>query len=67
MPPMQGVPPHWNVYFNVADVDASIAKAEELGAKTVVPAFDVPDVGRMAVLTDPQGAMFSLMAEEVAA
>lgn len=67
MPPMQGVPPHWNIYFNVADVDGSVAKAEELGAKTVAPAFDVPDVGRMAVLSDPQGAMFCLMAEEVAA
>ena len=30
-PPMEGVPPHWNVYFNVEDVDASVAKAEELG------------------------------------
>jgi predicted enzyme related to lactoylglutathione lyase len=61
-PPMEGVPPHWNVYFNVEDVDATAAKAVELGGQVVAPAFDVPDVGRMAVLADPQGAMFNLMA-----
>jgi uncharacterized protein len=61
-PPMEGVPPHWNVYFNVEDVDASIAKAEELGGKTVAPAFDVPGVGRMAMVSDPQGASFWVMA-----
>jgi predicted enzyme related to lactoylglutathione lyase len=61
-PPMEEVPPHWNVYFNVDDVDATVAKAQELGGQVVAPAFDVPDVGRMAVLADPQGAMFNLMA-----
>ena len=61
-PPPEGVPPHWNVYFNVDDVDATVAKAEELGGQVVAPAFDVPGVGRMAVLADPQGAMFNLMA-----
>jgi predicted enzyme related to lactoylglutathione lyase len=60
-PPMEGVPPHWNVYFNVEDVDATVAKAVELGGQVVAPGFDVPDVGRMAVLSDPQGAMFNLM------
>ena len=61
-PPMEEVPPHWNVYFNVEDVDATVAKALELGGQVVAPAFDVPGVGRMAVLADPQGAMFNLMA-----
>ena len=61
-PPMEDVPPHWNVYFNVVDVDAAVAKALELGGQVVAPAFDVPDVGRMAVLSDPQDAMFNLMA-----
>ena len=56
-PPMlRASPPHWNVYFNVEDVDASVAKAEELGAQIVAPAFDVPGVGRMAMVADPQGA-----------
>jgi predicted enzyme related to lactoylglutathione lyase len=61
-PQMEGVPPHWNVYFNVEDVDATVAKAQELGGQVVAPAFDVAGVGRMAVLADPQGAMFNLMA-----
>jgi uncharacterized protein len=64
---MEGVPPHWNIYFNVEDVDASVAKAEELGGKTVAPAFDVPGVGRMAMVSDPQGASFWVMAAGEAA
>jgi predicted enzyme related to lactoylglutathione lyase len=63
-PPMPDLPPHWNVYFNVEDVDATIAKAQELGGQVVAPAFDVPGVGRMAVLADPQGGMFNLMAAD---
>lgn len=61
LPPMEGIPPHWNVYFNVASVDETVAQAESLGGQVVAPAFDVPGVGRMAVLSDPQGAMFNLM------
>lgn len=55
------VPPHWNVHFNVVDCDASTARAVELGAAVVVPAFDVPGIGRMALLSDPQGAAFWVM------
>ncbi|MFL6156159.1 MAG: VOC family protein [Marmoricola sp.] len=62
MPPqMEGIPPHWNVYFNVASVDETAAKIESLGGRTVAPGFDVPGVGRMGVYADPQGAMFNLM------
>jgi predicted enzyme related to lactoylglutathione lyase len=62
MPPqMEGVPPHWNVYFNVVSVDDTAAKIEASGGTTVAPAFDVPGVGRMGVYADPQGAMFNLM------
>jgi predicted enzyme related to lactoylglutathione lyase len=60
-PQMEGLPPHWNVYFNVVDCDASMGKAVELGGSVVAPAFDVPGVGRMGYLSDPQGAMFALM------
>jgi predicted enzyme related to lactoylglutathione lyase len=49
-------PPHWNCYVTVASVDESAAKAKELGAKALAEPFDVMDVGRMAVFTDPQGA-----------
>lgn len=60
-PPMPGLPPHWNVYFQVDDVDATVAKVTELGGSAFAPAFDVEGVGRMAVLADPQGGMFNVM------
>jgi len=59
-PQQQGVPPHWNSYVSVASADASAAKGKELGAKVMVEPFDVMDAGRMAVISDPTGAMFSL-------
>ena len=55
-------PAHWNVYFNVVDVDDAVAAAEALGAKLITPPYDLEGTGRMAMLTDPHGAMFSLMA-----
>ena len=58
---MGPVPPNWGVYFQVADCDASVAKATGLGAKVIVPATDIPNVGRFAVLLDPQGAAFAIL------
>jgi len=58
-PMMEGVPNHWHVYFSVADADASAAKIQELGGSVMVAPFDTP-IGKMAVVTDPQGAVFSL-------
>jgi uncharacterized protein len=55
-PEMQGVPPHWATYLAVDDVDARLAKCLELGATQVVPPMDVPTVGRMTLISDPQGA-----------
>lgn len=55
-PDMEHVPPHWAVYHAVDDVDARVAKCVELGATIVVPAMDVPNVGRMCLICDPQGA-----------
>jgi predicted enzyme related to lactoylglutathione lyase len=60
-PQGEGVPPHWNVNFNVDDADAAVARALELGGTAVVAPFDVPGIGRLAVLQDPQGAAFVLM------
>jgi uncharacterized protein len=59
-PQMPGVPSHWHVYFGVADADATVAKAGELGGSVLVPPFDSP-VGRMAVIADPHGAVFSII------
>ncbi len=54
--PRPGMPSHWLAYVTVEDVDATTATATKLGGKVVMPPFDVPTVGRIAVLTDPQGA-----------
>jgi predicted enzyme related to lactoylglutathione lyase len=56
----ESIPPHWNCYVTVADVDASAARAAELGATLLAEPFDVFDAGRMAVLQDPQGAVLSI-------
>jgi len=49
-------PPHWNCYVTVESADATAARALELGATIAAEAFDVMDVGRMAVIIDPVGA-----------
>jgi len=54
------VPPHWNLYVAVQNADATAARAAELGGTVLAPPFDVMDAGRMAVLQDPTGAVFSL-------
>ena len=58
-PPM---PPAWGCYITVDNVDETLAKCTALGGQTLVPPMDVPGVGCMAVLQDPQGAVFSVMA-----
>lgn len=60
-PMMEGIPPHWNVYFNVESVDAMAERVQQLGGQVVAPAFDVPGVGRLGFFADPQGAMFAVM------
>src|SRR5258706_1546999 len=44
-----GVPPHWNCYVSVANVDEAAKKVATLGGKVLMPPFDVMDVGRMTV------------------
>jgi uncharacterized protein len=53
-----GVPPLWNSYINVDSASDAADRAQKLGATVHAPAFDVMDVGRMAVIQDPQGAFF---------
>jgi predicted enzyme related to lactoylglutathione lyase len=50
------IPPHWAVYLAVDDVDARVARCIGQGASVVVPAMDVPGVGRMCLIADPFGA-----------
>lgn len=56
----QGVPPHWGIYFKVDDADAVAAKVEAAGGKVLMAPFEVLEHLRMAVCTDPEGAVFSL-------
>ena len=56
----QGVPPHWMLYIAVQSVDDAAARAGQLGGKVIEPPFDVFDAGRMALMADPTGAIFSL-------
>ncbi len=60
-PEMEGVPPHWLSYVSVDDIDASLAKATEIGGNIVVPATDIPGTGRFGVITDPTGAAIALI------
>ncbi|MCP4548156.1 MAG: VOC family protein [bacterium] len=46
--------PYWQSYVVVESVEESLVKAEKLGAKVVVPPMDIPDVGRIAILLDPE-------------
>lgn len=55
------IPAHWMTYFAVENCDESAAKAQKLGAVICVPPTDVADVGRFSVITDPQGAAFSII------
>jgi predicted enzyme related to lactoylglutathione lyase len=56
----EGQPPAWNSYVTVESADASAAAADEHGGTVVMGAFDVMDVGRMAVVQDPTGAFYSV-------
>jgi uncharacterized protein len=58
MPP--GAHPAWNLYFCVEDAEAAAARAQELGAETVMGPMAVPN-GRFVVLRDPQDAVFSVV------
>jgi uncharacterized protein len=60
-PEMGDVPPHWLVYFAVSDADDTAKRATELGGKTFVPPTDIPNIGRFAVIQDPQGAVFGII------
>jgi predicted enzyme related to lactoylglutathione lyase len=54
------VPPHWGVCFAVADCDATVAKARELGGTITYEPMDM-SLGRFAGIVDPQGASFTVM------
>ncbi len=55
------IPSHWMVYFAVDDCDKRTEQAASLGGEVCVQPMDVPEVGRFSVITDPQGAVFSII------
>ena len=59
--PEASIPPHWQPYVAVDDVDATVAKATELGGSAIMEPMDVPTIGRIAVIRDPQGAVFGII------
>ena len=62
MPPeAAGMPPMWGGYVTVDDVEASAKQAEALGGKILMATRDIPDVGRFAVISDPQGAVLTII------
>jgi len=64
LPEDASIPPHWQPYVAVDDPDRTTAKATELGGSAVMEPMDVPKVGRIAVLRDPQGATFGIIKPE---
>jgi uncharacterized protein len=62
MPPQAGpMPPNWGCYVTVEAVDKTAELCVELGGKVLMGPFDIPTVGRMAVLQDPQGAVINVI------
>jgi len=57
----QGMPANWGSYVTVDDVDARVARVQSLGGKLCVAPQDIPNVGRFAVIADPQGAMLAMI------
>jgi hypothetical protein len=60
LPADDGTPAHWLVYVGTPNVDATVTQAQGLGARLCKAATDIPNVGRFAVLADPQGATFAV-------
>lgn len=63
-PPEAGMPPRWGIYFAVDSCDATARAVTDAGGKVCHGPQDIPNVGRFAVLSDPQGATFCVLQAE---
>jgi predicted enzyme related to lactoylglutathione lyase len=63
-PAPDGMPPNWTVYFATEDVEAGMAKVQELGGKVHAGPIDI-NIAKIAIVEDPQGAIFALYAGEL--
>lgn len=61
LPGMDALPPHWFTYIAVDDVEAAVEATAAAGGSVTRAPFDVPGVGRIAIVTDPSGAAVGLM------
>jgi predicted enzyme related to lactoylglutathione lyase len=59
--PMEGMPNYWGLYFTTDDVDRVHDKVKAAGGQAMMEPTDMPEVGRLAVLTDAQGASFGVI------
>jgi uncharacterized protein len=62
--PDPSIPAAWTPYVGVEDTDATCKKATELGANAIVEPMDIPNIGRFAILQDPQGAVLGIIKGE---
>lgn len=60
IPAGMGFPPHWEMYVAVDQLEDAVAQIEKLKGSALSPVIDVPTVGRMRTMKDPQGAVFSI-------
>ena len=63
-PDFEGIPAHWMTYLAVDDIAAAQARAEGAGGEILRAAFRLPGVGRLSVVTDPDGAVIGLIEPE---
>lgn len=57
----KGAPAHWAVYVTVDDVDKRLEMTTAAGGSVLMPAMDIPEVGRIAAVADPTGAAICLI------
>ena len=56
----ENIPPHWFCYIAVDDIEAAVAQTRDSGGKVMRDVFDVPEVGKIAIVADSTGAHFGL-------
>lgn len=61
MPDMAGVPVDWFTYIAVDDVEKAVAQTREAGGQVMRDVFEVPGIGRIAIVADPTGAAVGIM------
>jgi predicted enzyme related to lactoylglutathione lyase len=60
IPPGMNFPPFWGLYVAVSKLEDAVSRIEQLGGSALSPVIDVPTVGRIRTMKDPQGAVFSI-------